>query len=167
MHHRAGATAPAGGHCGPGTHSSAAGPRHWPGYSAAPRLGWEMGQEPCGSPLGPHPSSPAFPLTDEVVRRAQVVVPHRHQQRLLGQLLPWACVEEFLWGGRGHKGRKEVASGSSELQKQAQAGEWLRLTGTSTFCLSQDADLCHPREARTASSWRCPTSLNSGFRVFL
>lgn len=60
-----------------------------------------------------------------------------------------------------------MASGSSELQKQAQAGEWLRLTGTCTFCLSQDADLCHPRVARTASSWCCPTSLNSGFRVFL
>lgn len=49
--------------------------------------------------MGAHwapPSSLAFLLTNEVVSCAQVVVPYRHQQCLLGQLIPWACVEEFL-----------------------------------------------------------------------
>lgn len=58
----------------------------------------------CGSPLGPPPSSPASPLTNEVVGWAQVIVPYRHQQGLLGQLLPEACVEELLPGGDRKEG---------------------------------------------------------------
>lgn len=57
-------------------------------------------------PIGPLTPLPCI-LTNEVVSCAQVMVPHRHQQRLLGQLLPWACIEELLRGKR-QKGRKEV-----------------------------------------------------------
>lgn len=92
--HPVGATVPAGGHCGPGTHASGAGILHLPGRSAVLHLQDSMGQEPTGT-VG-HPQHSTFPLTDEVISCAQVVIPHRHQQYLLGQLLPWACIEEFL-----------------------------------------------------------------------
>lgn len=74
-------------------------------------------------PTGPLPL-PRI-LTNEVVSCAQVIVPYGHQQCLLGQLLPWACIEELLQG-RGQKGRKEEALSPLQVQKQAQTGELLR-----------------------------------------
>lgn len=76
-----------------------------PGTQLYPAWVGDRGQELCGSPLGLLPSSPAFPLTNEVVGCAQVIVPYRHQQGFLGQLLPRACIEEFLQG-RGQEGRR-------------------------------------------------------------
>lgn len=57
--------------------------------------------------LIPHPpematvwvsGAPTPLLTDEVISRAQVIVPHGHQQHFLGQLLSGTCVEKLLWG---------------------------------------------------------------------
>lgn len=67
-------------------------------------------------PIGPLPPLPHI-LTNEVVSCTQIIVPYRHQQCLLGQLLPWACIEEFLQG-RGQKGRKEGALSPLQTQKQ-------------------------------------------------
>lgn len=77
----------------------------------------------CGSPLGPPPSSPASPLTNEVVGRAQVIVPYRHQQGLLGQLLPAACVEELLPEETGRRGSLVLPSFRNRLRLVRDSGQ--------------------------------------------
>lgn len=129
-----------------------------PGPAAQLHSAWVGGQVRSHVGVPPPTQLPHCSCSCEVISRAHVVIPYRHQQCLLGQLLPRALVRTPA-GDAVKRAALILSSFRNRLRRK-----WPRAAGVCTV-LETGCQLPSPSSQDCLLSGQ-PTSLNSGFRVF-